>query len=106
MQGEMMMRALLPALAFVLAGCSNVATKPGTAFDRISDEMRQATAERAKASRPEAVDRALLPPARETEVMSKNRLRSKSRLLDSRPHFGPPSGGLLSFVFGFTSTIA
>ncbi len=63
MQGEMMMKALLPALAFVLAGCSNVATKPGTAFDRISDEMRQATAERAKASRPEAVDRALLPPA-------------------------------------------
>lgn len=43
---------------------------------------------------------------RRIDVFGKNRLRSKSRLLDSRPHFGPPSGGLLFFAFGFTSTIA
>lgn len=49
-------------VAMLLAACSNTQTKPGTAFDRIDEEIRQMPGERARTGRPDAVDRALLPP--------------------------------------------
>lgn len=55
----------LAGLALVLAAtaCSNVQTRPGTAYDRIAEELKPMPADRARQERPEAVDRALLPPA-------------------------------------------
>ncbi|HWS13793.1 MAG TPA: secretin N-terminal domain-containing protein, partial [Rhodocyclaceae bacterium] len=54
--------ALWTLFAVSVAGCSTSNTRPGTAFDRIDQELRRAAAERAAPVRPEAVERALLAP--------------------------------------------
>ena len=54
--------ALWTLFAVSVAGCSTSNTRPGTAFDRIDQELRRAAAERASPVRPEAVEKALLAP--------------------------------------------
>ncbi|MES2356395.1 MAG: pilus (MSHA type) biogenesis protein MshL [Pseudomonadota bacterium] len=53
------MYALMVVLG--LTACSTSPTKPSATFDRINDEIKAANS-RAAAARPEAVDKALLPP--------------------------------------------
>ncbi|MBA2689688.1 MAG: pilus (MSHA type) biogenesis protein MshL [Burkholderiales bacterium] len=52
--------ALLMAIG--VAACSTTPNRSAGTFDQINDELRRATAERARTVRPEAVDKALLPP--------------------------------------------
>jgi len=49
-------------LLLLLAGCVTAPIPSGTTYDRINEEMKLATRPTPKATRPEAVDRALLPP--------------------------------------------
>jgi MSHA biogenesis protein MshL len=49
-------------IALMLAACSTSQTKPGTVFDSITGELKQASAARSGTGRPDAVDKALLPP--------------------------------------------
>jgi MSHA biogenesis protein MshL len=57
-----MMKAHTAAVLLVLTGCASQMAPPGATYDRISEEVKQAVRAPAKPSRPEAVDRALLPP--------------------------------------------
>ena len=61
---RMTMANFLPALllALLLSACSSSQMRPGAVYDSISGELKQAGAARSAAERPEAVDKALLPP--------------------------------------------
>jgi len=55
--------SLCMAAVFLLSACTTSQTKPGTVFDSITGELKQAnTAPRNATGRPEAVDKALLQP--------------------------------------------
>jgi MSHA biogenesis protein MshL len=65
-------KAFAPGLLLMLAGCASTVVPPHATYDRIQDEVRQAAQQAPKPAavkpvpappaRPEAVDRALLPP--------------------------------------------
>jgi MSHA biogenesis protein MshL len=49
-------------IALMLSACSMSQTKPGAVYDSITGELKQAGAARSGTGRPDAVDKALLPP--------------------------------------------
>ena len=57
-----MTKFYISALLLLLAGCVTAPLPSGATYDRINEEMKLATRPAPKATRPEAVDRALLPP--------------------------------------------
>ncbi|MEW5888817.1 MAG: pilus (MSHA type) biogenesis protein MshL [Pseudomonadota bacterium] len=61
MENTLTKRAFMLVAAFAAAACSTPRIKQGEVFDRINEDLKQA-AERRAPARPEAVDRALLPP--------------------------------------------
>jgi len=60
-----------------LTACSTSPTKPSATFDRINDEIK-AAGNRAAVARPEAVDKALLPPL-QTEMPKPAQVRTEPR---------------------------
>jgi MSHA biogenesis protein MshL len=57
-----MIKIYVAALLLMLTGCASTVAPSGAAYDRINEEMKMATRTPPKVTRPEAVDRALLPP--------------------------------------------